>query len=392
MPDIPQQHPKHTAFKLLELPVELVLLVLEAMNRPDVLLMAQTCRVMRLIILYQPHDDRVVLYPHIPGTLLPVRMCEEEQLDYLCRSVRDQMDRWVCSDVRRVAGPGVRDRMDCRLCCGIHTVAAPVDHLNIPMVISNSYSHPRTDYRLESCHVQLALKYIRRWDEAGPQQRAYVQKILCPPQDEFPHVKCWDTLDTDTVDKSTIRPKVVAARSRDTDARENLFLLKITRTCTPDRNFELRPFRVCDHRIFANQGPINKTPPELRPDQWRSMFDRYMFGMTAQAFQLRGAEVDGLCAWCRSEFAVSVTADGQAVTFTSWHDLGAEGSLTEMKRTAMVNGGSIAWRWPRVEDWEATGLVRDACSRRALGLTPVSIRRLYEESEAVTPWVSSRPR
>ncbi|KAK7415684.1 hypothetical protein QQX98_005719 [Neonectria punicea] len=307
------------------LPVDLLLLIADALPLHGQLFFSQTCHVIRIILPRLRDSGR-----HLP---------REQALDYLTVLAHDKLERWAC-DL-------------CTKLHSVHTMDIPkyrVGYLKAcPEVWRLSHAGLFT-HNIDHRHVQLALKYTRM-ELANKKHRQYLKDLLAP------HHVNYDVNGWPSDVKSDLQ---LSSYSKIANGRYLLLsVLQFKMNKKPVTPFTIGRRLICRHQQLR---PIEYYRPSELGELVRHGSQDPEFKLwraVGTAFEMEGAEVTDSCPLCPMDFLVQ--ASPERVTLQVWHDLGPEGSPLDQ-----------AWRihsYHFTEKWR-----NDTLPYQEFG----SIRRAYE--------------
>lgn len=368
--------------KLLEQPTDIVLIVLDAMPMQDRLMLAQTCRAWRSIILQSP----ACLFgrQHVEGEPLNKLMTSRERIDYLFIPTRDRVDAWVCSYCEAVH-PVRLARFDEGLEWW-HTACDKARRQHCGIVFTSGVMN-RATMKVRHEKVQTALRSIRQWNSIGPEHRQYVMDIL--------HSASYFTRGVHrslqpakwVMHTARMHPKVVVNEPDLSSLPTGLSrrLRFVTKTMHffhyPDYDGgEMDPstvpyLRACAHCLYEPLACL------LRLDDAGAMSDyQPMCAMVRDAYSSprvsEGTHIPiplfGSCSMCATDFTVSFSQDKHTFILRVWQDLGGEGSVTDPAWTAM--------HFKLHKDIKTT---YESPYARRHHHEPGSVMRMYEEGQAL---------
>ncbi|KAH7022254.1 hypothetical protein EDB80DRAFT_805935 [Ilyonectria destructans] len=270
----------------LQLPVELLLMIVEMLPDHDIMIVLQTCRPLRFAV------DR--LRPSVQD------LTREDSLEFLVSIARELPDRWVCERcvklhrLRKFDNSKRVTRSTCR--------RAPLSEEYYPMNYERRLCHH---------HVQLALKYARM-ENIQRKYRKYLEAVLSPS-----HMKCLSN-DADLGYHQSYYPKVVGGRFL------MLGVLHYDRNRVEVSARSIGYLTVCSHQNFifsdlARLEALRALEPTPPPDPSLALSRTMLAG-----FEAGGVEVHGSCSSCPTDFAFHATPEHATLHF--WQDLGPEGS------------------------------------------------------------------
>ncbi|KAH6987873.1 hypothetical protein BKA56DRAFT_612614 [Ilyonectria sp. MPI-CAGE-AT-0026] len=306
---------------ILQLPVEVLLLIVESLPLFNQIIVSQTCRPLRNILAHLRNS----------ASYLP----RDEFLEFLSCLARNMPRKWVCG-----------------VCLALHRVCLQDTRKNPYYSNCPRFCH-QTPYRLESFylynrHVQLALKYTRMGNISKKYQR-HLETLLTPYHGTFSA----DAFKETTLQRRhSVYPKIVNGRYLVLSVwRYDMDREKVSRE-------RMDSLWVCGHQI------LNDWDDALREMAGYRVQDnpkKVLWTAVSTAFQAEGAEVHKSCPYCLTDF--SVQACPERATVRMWQDLGPEGSPLNTEWTE--NNISISI-------WEELGF------KILSNKVPGDIRRLYE--------------
>ncbi|KAI5860243.1 hypothetical protein GGS23DRAFT_581756 [Durotheca rogersii] len=314
---------------LLQLPVDVILLISQALSSASRALLSQTCCSLR-----------AVLGSHSAATLE-----RHQRLEYLAGVARDLPERWVCE-----------------ACVKLHRVVnldTPKEpqHMSCPLGW-DSWRHRAYHYRrhrldsrlvrLDHRHVQLALKYTRLRDEG---HREYLQKLLEPYRDDNFVTHIYPCRPGVLAARYLVYPKVVVGA--DNNLRYMTLSTWLYHTdIEPISPFAVGDLYVCPHLCFLHSlwlkfGPVGRVGAVIHA-----------------ALETQGAsgELFGACPRCHTDFSVRASQDH--VELSVWQDLGPEG---HPENPAWLSQNNMVRQETSNANLEALALAHE----------PGSVRRLY---------------
>ncbi|OIW25028.1 hypothetical protein CONLIGDRAFT_79093 [Coniochaeta ligniaria NRRL 30616] len=314
---------------LLQLPVDILLLVVDELEPPHRLAFAHTCRA-----LHNLHR--------------PVPLLRDQHLEYLACVARSRPEQWVC-EVCVTFHPAVTldtpeqpQLMTCphgwlkRRCLAYSLGDWPVDS-----------RHLKIDHR----HVQLALKYLRLGIH-----HEYVQKLLAPHrQDDFKtHLK---TVQQRNVLKTrySVHPKAAAGA----DGHLRYLTLSVWLYQRDHHSVSLEAMGnlwICPHLSFVSR--FGSRSPIAPNDQFGAAIE------TALA-QDDHSEMRGACDRCATDFSVQASPDRAELRV--WQDLGPECSPRSLAWRTHLRESCTTYFCPQPRVWGS-----------ALHHEPGSVRALYD--------------
>ncbi|KAH7008540.1 hypothetical protein EDB80DRAFT_716748 [Ilyonectria destructans] len=270
---------------ILQLPVEVLLLIVEALPLSSQVSVSQTCRPLRTILAHLRNS----------ASYLP----RGEFLEFLSCLARNMPEKWVCD-----------------VCLKLHPVSLQDTWKNPYRSSCPRYYVYQKTYRLEhfslgNRHVQLALKYTRM-DGISKKYQRYLETLLTPHHGTF----LADSLkDTPLQRRHSVYPKIVNGRYLVLSVwRYDMDREKVSRQ-------RMGSLRVCGHQIFNDWGEALR---EMAGFRVQDDPKKVLWTAVSTAFQAEGAEVRKSCPYCLTDF--SVQACPERATVRMWQDLGPEGS------------------------------------------------------------------
>lgn len=316
------QRPRsHTRSYLLQLPLEILLEILDLLPPYCLLVVYQTCRPLRAIV----HQNFLSGRGQMLATL-------KDKLGYLTCLARSLPDRWVCAK-----------------CCKLHQIYwydVPAYRIYTPACDRDTIWPDREDisnrntYALHMPahrHVQLTLKYTRS-EKLSWKHRKILQDLLKPHY--FPDKERFYTLENDgLLEHSSYYPKVIDGR----------YVLLFIRTYREGRNkispHDLRGKGICHHI-----------------DGYGLSFSRAI----DIAFSAENTQLFFCCNSCRTDF--SIQASPERVIISRWQDLGPEGTVFDPEWESLLSDltsvyhqpGSIRNLYDQLENSEDYWILRSA--------------------------------
>ncbi|KAL7895966.1 hypothetical protein HDV63DRAFT_395854 [Trichoderma sp. SZMC 28014] len=309
----------HTGSYFLQLPLDILLEILDLLPPHCLLVLYQTCRPLRTII----HQNYLSGRGQMLATL-------EDKLAYLSCLARSLPDRWVCAK-----------------CCKLHKVYCydvPAYHTYTPdcekfttwpnrQEISN-----RNTYALHMPahrHVQLSLKYTRS-EKLSRKYRKILQDLLRPHY--FPDKKRFYTLENDgLLEHSSYHPKIIDGR----------YIFLSIDTYLEDQN-------KITQRYLRGKGICHHI---------RGYEENYTTAIDI-AFSAENTQVFFCCNSCRTDF--SIQASPERVIISKWQDLGPEGTVFDPEWESLLSDltsvyhqpGSIRNLYDQLENSEGYWILR----------------------------------
>lgn len=271
---------------LLQLPVEILLTIVEMLPEHEIMVVLQTCRSLRFAV------GRLRLSVDY--------LTREEAVEFLVSIARELPDRWVCE-----------------LCMKLHPLrvfdnSKKVKRSSCPRApLREEYYPMNYDRRLCHHHVQLALKYARM-EKIQRRYRKYLEAVLSPS-----HMNCVSSV-VDLRCHQSYYPKIVGGRFL------MLGVFHYHRNRVDVSAKAISYLTVCSHQNFifsdfARLEALRAIEPAPPPDPNLALSSTMLEG-----FEAGGMEVQGCCSRCPTDFAFHGTADHATLHF--WQDLGPEGS------------------------------------------------------------------
>ena len=280
---------------LLQLPVDVICLILLELPLHTKVLLSQTCRSMRTLL----QDSRALvqfLSPH----------------DYF-------------NFISGLAD-ALPDYVTCGLCRKLHII----DTTDLPYPPFARKSYPCSlnwtqlgchdygiRYRLSYQHVQLVLKYFRRQLAHQPIHDSYLSCLLQP---FTAHALMFDRVAIDF----TVQPRVIYGRfilhsQWEYKIRARSVLLE-----------DIRPSNLCPHlNLTHTSNPMLRLNP--------------LIGTVFCAFDNPGEEIYGSCTRCSTDYSILTLPGG--VTIRAWQDLGNSGSPWDPYWVAQMNDKDNSQFW-----------------------------------------------
>ncbi|KAI9147553.1 Prefoldin subunit 6 [Paramyrothecium foliicola] len=208
---------------LLQAPVEIVLLIMQGLPVLNELLLAQTCRALRVIV-RELSMKPLLKQLRIRPTLLRRLLGPEEHLEFLSYIVRDWTDRWVCEWCGTIHDV-----------CFDDTPSRPLATL-CPFGTDKCYAPFSFDihegYRVRHNHVQLALKYARMGSGLSNAEKKYARDLTSHQfADIYAEQDFLCSIPKDNV-KIWVQPKIIVEQTAEGKPRYRL-LLRTTSQFTP---------------------------------------------------------------------------------------------------------------------------------------------------------------
>lgn len=270
---------------ILQLPVEVLLLIVETLPLFSQVSVSQTCRPLRTILAHLRNS----------ASYLP----RGEFLEFLSCLARNMPEKWVCE-----------------VCLKLHPVSLQDSWKNpyrssCPRYYVYQKTYRLQNFYLDNRHVQLALKYTRMGNISKKYQR-YLETLLTPYHGTF----CEDSLrDTPLQRRHSVYPKIVNGRYLVLSVwRYDMDREKVSRQ-------RMGSLWACGHQIFNDWDEALR---EMAGFRVQDDPKKVLWTAVSTAFQAEGAEVRKSCPYCLTDF--SVQACPERATVRMWQDLGPEGS------------------------------------------------------------------
>ncbi|KAM5353964.1 hypothetical protein ACJ41O_000614 [Fusarium nematophilum] len=238
---------------------------------------------------------------------------QQQYLDYLTATARNDLKRWVCHRCARLHRidtrdtPGTPHRPRCSRFCGGDWARLNARSLQ---------------FQPEHRHIQLALKY-NRIRGASKRSKKYLGQLTKPYRAPFSTGS--SRVDALTAEYST-HPRVVDGR---------YLLLSVWRywqSREPVSEQTMGVLNLCWHQKLEFERSISISEGFFELGEWYLMeegYDRWwrehaLRRAFKHAKELPGTEVRGACTLCPVDFTVNFTP--QETVVCAWHDFGPEGT------------------------------------------------------------------
>lgn len=311
--------------RLLCIPVEVFLNIIQRLPAWSYLLLSHTCRALRAVLNKTKQPLRLVSQRH--------------KYEYLVCLARGSPDRWACS--RPVVLKWI-DVQDIPMHLPQGQVLYPWHNIlqkDAYSARTNSYCYSR--FRLCHRHVQLTLKYTRLQILEKRHQK-YLESLLARRDKVEPIFKSLAATSTTIPPPSRLvfQPRVVSGR----------YMIQVIQDYFwPNAISTLQRIHGGTSMVCPHEREIHCIGLGFRPYA-RNLALRVAL---EKAFHKRNVRVGGSCESCATDFDVCITSD--RIILTSWHDLGIEGSETDPNWRAF----DTARFDPRHSVWHEPGSVRE---------------------------------
>lgn len=270
---------------ILEMPVDILSIILDLLELHDEFFLSQTCRAFRALT-GRVWSRTVNELPHIP------------RVEFMTQLARRQPKHWVCQHCSRLHKLNRRDVPGNSLLSntpGAKNLAAPY-----PSCQRHRYDAFDPHYRLRHAHIQLALKL----NQAQNIDQRHYKKIMTPVALSW-HISRW---------LCTFSPKIVSGR----------FLLQAARTISAmEWRTRLEPETLCPHISVP-------TPMSVRQNRSPGLFDDIALHMMLAGH----GQSEGSCLNCPTDYLLFVHQSW--IYLWAWYDFGSCQSPMNAEWRALV--------------------------------------------------------
>ncbi|KAM6476996.1 hypothetical protein HDV62DRAFT_402232 [Trichoderma sp. SZMC 28011] len=332
---------------ILNLPIEIILLIVERLPQYQQIILSQTCYPLRLII---RKNNKL-------QNLSAINLDKDQRQEYIFAMARGHLDIWACHK-----------------CVKLHRINRNDTPMNPRTAIQGQTSWDcyyyrvnykayfrHLQYKLFHRHMQLALKYTRLETTGTVLRKAYKDHLnrLLQPVSGVIHPHKYG-MTSEIIGTLSVSPKIT------TDGE---FLIHSKRTFFKDvKSVSIKSLgwlQICLHQFLtpeAHMHKLHRRPCHLVDDQfcsywWNNLLTNptSALGSVVLSAFLRETEVCGSCPFCETDF--SVQASSEITIVRVWQRFGSETSLSS----------NISWQ----------GQMRLPPERVVTSYPPGSIRQLY---------------
>ncbi|KAL7908254.1 hypothetical protein GGI35DRAFT_453726 [Trichoderma velutinum] len=303
---------------ILNLPIEIILLVVERLPKYQQIIISQTCYPLRLIIL---ENNKL-------QNLSPINLDKDQRQEYLFALARGRLNLWACHKCVKLhrinqhdtpMNPQPTIRCQTSWDCYIYRVNYEHHHRHIP-------------YKLFHRHIQLALKYTRLESMGNVLKKTYKDHLNCLLQPVLGVIRPHEYGMTNKIKGTlSVSPKIT------TDGE---FLIHSRHTFFKDvESVSIKSvgwLRICLHQFFIPEAHLHKLhiePCQLVNRQfcsywWNDLLTnpKSALGLVVASAFLRETEVCGSCPFCETDF--SVQASPEITIVRVWQRFGSETSFS----------------------------------------------------------------
>lgn len=348
---------------ILQLPLDILLLIIDNLALHDKFLLSHTCKALRQVLL----QDWDIELPQLSF---------EHQIGFWVGLAYTLPSRWVCLK-----------------CCKLH----PIDTSDVPAAfrymrdrtVPCSLEHSRgievERYSVQHYHIQLALKLSR----LGNVHRQYLTALM--QTFTRTHTKC--LLKPPLTESYVAKPRIINKRFI---LREEWNISNDTNTALPlfPDHFSCR-IPVCPHMIIAGGLVRSRSSKQssisfivygcnmMSPSQGSILLKEVTLleDGIALAYELPGQWIFNSCLHCLTDFAVMISTDEREATIRAWHDFGIEGSPLDASWKAHVRAENRThWLDPGPYVDYPHGSIRESWSEdisRGTGTSHAKLRSVF---------------